>query len=542
MGKVNCSFAVLGLLLCAWLGQGFGSVSGEETSKENKEELSYKFTLQNGDGGQLIWGVEAREVETPEMSKEEEREILETVVFPGVQREAEEGVPKAVWQIGLFHLDGVGTPKDTEKAKAAFRKGLANGEPLGMLFYARILSDRGIVAKQEPEKRDALFDEAEELLTEVVDAGFETSIFPYIQLSKSYYFGWYEMEEDPERAESLLARLEAAFPENPSVQVWRAKTLIDAKMFPEAFELAEKAQLELAKNENPPEAVRKELERARAIKIASAVLSGEMSSLDPDELLAVSREALGIDGAGAWAVPGVLLVILLILLWRTRRSWQTGEGPAIKLSLLWISVTVLAAGIGFNVALPGLDNAVGLWIGAILVTLVTVITISLGGWKRYFGGGPLWNGWKRFAVALGIMVGAIVGVQLIALAWAPVYEMITGRSLDEQFVSMFLDSETLLQLVGTVLIVGVAIPFYEEVMFRGFFYEAIERRWSTRVALIVSSILFALAHGLSFFIPLLFLSFVLGWLRMKTGNLRLCFFLHMLNNSFAVIGGHFSGS
>ena len=542
MGKRNRSFTVCGLLFCAWLVYGVGPLRGDDAQERASEQTPYNFTLQNTEDGQLVWGIKVREGEKPDLSKEKEREILEREIFPDIQRRAEKGVAKASWQIGLFHFDGVGTPQDTEKAKAAFRQGLANGEPLGMLFYARILSDRGIAAKREPEKRDALFAETAKALEEVVEAGFLESIFPSIQLSKAYHFGWYEMEKDSERAESLLVKLEEAFPENPSVLVWRAKILIDAKQYSDAFESAERAQLALKEINNPTETVREDFERARAIKIASAVLGGEVSKVDPDEFLEVSREALGINGAGAWAIPGVLLVILVVLLRRTRRSWQLSEGPGIKLSLVWISVTVLAAGIGFNVALPGLDNALGLWIGAILVTVATVVAMSLGGWKRYFGAESLWTGGKRFGVALGIMVGAVIGVQLIALAWAPVYEAITGRSLDEQLVSLFLESETLLQLSGTVLIVGVAIPFYEEVMFRGFFYEAIERRWNMRAALIVSSVVFALAHGVSFFVPLLFLSFVLGWLRMKTGNLRLCFILHMMNNSFAVIVGHFSGS
>lgn len=542
MGRKNRLFGVCALLIFAWSSLVAGRLQGDETQEKTAGGTPYDFTLQHSEDGKLVWGIKLREGEKPSMSAEKEREILEKEIFPEVQRKAEKGEPKAVWQIGLFHFDGIGTPQDLEKARAAFRKGLANGEPLGMLFYARVLSDRGIDARNEPETRDAVFAEAAEVLTEVVDAGFRASIYPLIQLSKAYHFGWYEMEKNPGKAEALLGNLEEAFPDNPSVIVWRAKILIDAKQYSEAFESAERAQLALAKVKNPDGQLKEDFERARAIKIASAVLGGEVSKVDPEEFLEVSREALGINGAGAWAVPGVLLIILLVLLSGTRRSWRKGEGPGIKLSLVWISVTVLAAGIGFNVALPGLDNALGLWIGAILVTLFTLLAITLGGWKRYFGSEPLWTGAKRFGIALGIMVGAVIGVQVIAMAWAPVYEAITGRSLDEQIVSMFLDSETLLQLAGTVLIVGVAIPFYEEVMFRGFFYEAVERRWNARVALIVSSVVFALAHGLTFFIPLLFLSFVLGWLRLKTGNLRLCFILHMINNSFAVIVGHFSGS
>lgn len=541
MGRKICSLAVCSLLFWAWLGYGVGPLLGDVTRGDGAERTAYQFTLQNTEDGQLVWGIKVRGGGRPDVTREEERAILEEEIFPDVLREAKEGVPKSVWQVGMFHLEGVGTPQDTEKAKAAFREGLEMGEPIGMLVYARMLSDRGIAARNEPGKRDALFAEAEGVLREVIEAGFDGAVFPSIQLSKAYHFGWYEMDKDLERAESLLVELEEAFPENPSVIAWRAKVLIDEKEYAEAFAAAEKAQLALAEIENRSAALQEDFERARAIKIASAVLGGEVSKVDPEEFLEVSRDAIGLNGAGAWAVPVVLLIILLVLLWRTERAWKAGEVPGIKLSLVWMSVTVLAAGVGFNVALPGLDNALGLWIGAILVTVATLVAMTLGGWKRYFGAEPLWTGRKRFGVALGIMVGAVIGVQLIAMAWAPVYEAITGRSLDEQIVSLFLDSETLLQLAGTVLIVGVAIPFYEEVMFRGFFYEALERRWNARVALVVSSVVFALAHGLTFFVPLLFLSFVLGWFRMRTGNLRLCCILHMINNSFAVIVGHFSG-
>lgn len=53
--------------------------------------------------------------------------------------------------------------------------------------------------------------------------------------------------------------------------------------------------------------------------------------------------------------------------------------------------------------------------------------------------------------------------------------------------------------------------------------------------------IFTIVHGLTFFIPLKSPSFVLGWLRMKNGNLRMCFLLYAANNSFAVLIGHFPG-
>ena len=131
MGRKICSLAVCSLLFGAWLGYGTGPLLGDETREEGAERTGYQFTLQNTEDGQLGWGIKLRGGGRPDVTREEERAILEEEIFPDVLREAKEGVPKAVWQVGMFHLDGVGTPQDTEKAKAAFREVRANSAKEG---------------------------------------------------------------------------------------------------------------------------------------------------------------------------------------------------------------------------------------------------------------------------------------------------------------------------------------------------------------------------------------------------------------------------
>jgi len=189
--------------------------------------------------------------------------------------------------------------------------------------------------------------------------------------------------------------------------------------------------------------------------------------------------------------------------------------------------------------LPGLDNGVGHWIGAIIVTVFALLAIHYGGRERYFGSDPIYSGTVNFLKDLSIVVGCVVGMQVIAMGYGKVYELILDRSLDQQLASLFIKRENLIQLAGTVLIVGIAIPFYEEVFFCGFLFDAVDRKWGAKAALIVSSVIFAIVHGLTFFIPLLFLSFALGWLRLKTGNLRMSFILHAANNSTSVLAGYF---
>lgn len=243
-----------------------------------------------------------------------------------------------------------------------------------------------------------------------------------------------------------------------------------------------------------------------AVRITAAVFGGQISRIDPDEFLEISKSAMGITGRGAWAVPFLLAVVLAILFRRTRLAWRRGKNPGLRLSLAWLSLAVLAAGIGFNISLPGLNNGFGHWIGAILVTLTCLALLPAGGWSRLFGEGPFFTGWKPVCTALGIVVGAIVALQLIAAGYSKVFELLLGRPIDQQLVSLFLESETLPELLGTLFIVGLAIPFYEEIFLSGFLYDALEKKWDPRVALIGSSVIFALVHGLTFFIPLLFSS------------------------------------
>lgn len=503
------------------------------------DELSY--TIQSGENRDLIWGVKFPKGEEKELSEDEAKRILEETVFPRVLADAAAKKEPEVWQIGFFHIDGLGTERDLEKAEAAFRGGMALGQPNGMIYFGEYFQELGIRESADSIAKEAHFLRAETILRELLDAGFPEAARSAIPLASAFLYGWYGLDEDPERADLLLVAVEKCVPDSASCQFWRAKVFIKQKRFAEAFEQAEKAQNGFFKVADQSEELAAKAKEARAVKVAAAILGGEISKIDPDEFLEISKESIGLTGRTAWIVPLVLLVILGVLFWRTRRSWEgEGRGPKVRLSLMWVSAAVLAAGIGFSIRLPGLDNGVGHWIGAILVTLTCVLTLTIVGWRRYFGSGPWFTGAKPVFKGLAIVVAGIVGMQLIAMGYGELYKLVLGKPLDQQLVSLFLKSETVLQLLGTILIVGIAIPFYEEVFFRGFLYDALENRWSAKVALIASSIVFALVHGLTFFVPLLFLSFILGTLKMKRGNLRMCFLLHAANNSFSVLVGYFN--
>ncbi len=512
------------------------------SAEEAKGPLALEYSIRADENGALVWEIIDATGNPRELAEEETFRLLRERYFPEAAAKAEAGKAPEVWIVGFFHLDERITAPDPEKAEAAFRRGLELGRPDGMLYLADSYHRKAMPRDRDSGERSRHLARAEALTRAMLEAGRGEAAGIANTLASVHLFGWYGLEKNLEKGAVLLDAVEKVLPEDPLMQLLKAKLLIYRKDYPAAFTYAEKAEKGFQTAAETDKTAAEDLHRAKTAKISAAVLGGDLAKIDPDEFLQISKDSLGLNGPFAWSIPVLLVLLLIFLLWRTRLAWARHDGPGLRLTLIWISASILAAGIGFNIRLPGLDNGVGHWIGALLVTAAALTAVTMGGWSHYFGSGPLFNGWKPLLKGAVIVIGGVAGMQLVAMGYGAVYQFITGGPLDKQLVSLFLKSENLLELSGTVLVVGIAIPFYEEVFFRGFLFASLDRRWGGRTALIVSSVFFAIVHGLTFFVPLLFLSLLIGWLRLRTGNLRMSFYLHAANNSFSVLAGYFLGA
>lgn len=77
-------------------------------------------------------------------------------------------------------------------------------------------------------------------------------------------------------------------------------------------------------------------------------------------------------------------------------------------------------------------------------------------------------------------------------------------------------------------------PLVEETVFRGLLYPALRRRLGVRGAVVLSSALFGLVHGLSHMAPLAILGVFLAFLVERTGALIACVAAHMAFNALTV--------
>lgn len=78
--------------------------------------------------------------------------------------------------------------------------------------------------------------------------------------------------------------------------------------------------------------------------------------------------------------------------------------------------------------------------------------------------------------------------------------------------------------------------FCEELFFRGLFQNTLTHYWGRNLSLALTSISFALIHGIPWYWHLyLLLGFYLSWLMFQTGNLWFPILAHLINNSWTFI-------
>ncbi len=96
----------------------------------------------------------------------------------------------------------------------------------------------------------------------------------------------------------------------------------------------------------------------------------------------------------------------------------------------------------------------------------------------------------------------------------------------------------------TVLGVGIFIPFFEEILFRGWLFDRLEHLLSSKYALIITSIMFGLVHGQYHGVILLLTivsGFVLGFIRLRTNSLWPSIILHAINNTSSIFLAYYLG-
>ena len=130
-----------------------------------------------------------------------------------------------------------------------------------------------------------------------------------------------------------------------------------------------------------------------------------------------------------------------------------------------------------------------------------------------------------------LWLGAAILVADFAVAF--LYDWTLGP-FDEGAVPEFWDPSRVPQFAANFVVVAGLAPVFEEFMYRGVGYGLLER-FGTATAIVVTGVLFGLAHGYVYVLPL-FISYglMLGWLRSRTGSIYPGMVVHGATNAAAM--------
>ncbi|MDO7905888.1 type II CAAX endopeptidase family protein [Paenibacillus sp. JX-17] len=126
---------------------------------------------------------------------------------------------------------------------------------------------------------------------------------------------------------------------------------------------------------------------------------------------------------------------------------------------------------------------------------------------------------------------------LIVLSVATLYlTSFLGNTVDNSKTESLKQNVTLFTIAIGVVSAGIVSPFYEEIFYRGFIYRWLRVRVSTGLAIVISSLIFTLAHfPTTNAMPVNFVSgIVFAWAYERTGSVVPGMIVHGVFNTIAV--------
>lgn len=178
-------------------------------------------------------------------------------------------------------------------------------------------------------------------------------------------------------------------------------------------------------------------------------------------------------------------------------------------------------------------------------TVISGYTFHLCGIAAWIGFGffhpTLWPrrrlSWFSSSIAaVRTLLFALPVIVIVGLAWVKILEA-AGIPTDLQdLVGTIREADNTFYLVALVLLAVVIVPVNEELLFRGGIFRYFNQRIPTPLAMILSSVLFALLHMNWFsFGPLLVLGCFLCLVTLKTGSLKPAMIMHALFNLNSIL-------
>ncbi len=261
------------------------------------------------------------------------------------------------------------------------------------------------------------------------------------------------------------------------------------------------------------------------------------------KLEAIHFVAAGILAASALAYAGAFVTLakrrrlleygaLLPGLWQARHAFSV--------FVVFLGAQVVAYAVNMSV-FDSRDNGALLSLMALLytaniATLYVVYRItSMGGAAARalgLGGSKVRAALRGYWMYLLFIPLQMCYVVVVSHAWRAAM----GQDMPQQAVARAMRERGLVDFAALAFFALIVAPVVEEVIFRGFIQKGLERSYGGATAVAITSVLFALAHGVRAALLVLPIGVALGLLYQRTKSLPLCIGFHFGVNFTSVIG------
>ena len=212
------------------------------------------------------------------------------------------------------------------------------------------------------------------------------------------------------------------------------------------------------------------------------------------------------------------------------------------LTFWWVVLMTGSLAIYLALYLVGISEGLAISVSGLLVYIIliplTLLFIYVDGSLDRIKEMLRFGSVKRTLILiLAIPIVVTIILMLLTIIYSVVWIGIFGEPSINTDVGTYWESSSI-DIALLFLSVAIVTPIVEELMFRGYILDAINRKHSDWTAIIWSSILFGLLHflGGAFYIgSALIGGIIYGWIRVRTGSLLPSIACHMVWNMLALI-------
>jgi TPR repeat protein/membrane protease YdiL (CAAX protease family) len=166
-----------------------------------------------------------------------------------------------------------------------------------------------------------------------------------------------------------------------------------------------------------------------------------------------------------------------------------------------------------------------------IVSALPVIASTLGSQRN-----QAWRQSQASWISLLLYgVASCVAILAINVEYHRIYPIFAHSPLPAQSTEPIFIRAKLSSVWLAYITTAFVLPIAEEIMFRGYLFDALRTRLSGQAAVLTTALAFSAIHfQANYLLPLFAFGVVLGWLKLKTDSLRLPLLLHAANNGLFI--------